>query len=84
MSSSVLATESEAEEFLSLLSDICSKQKAISAALDQLILLLQLPSEDVLRVLQGLLIPMDLTLQDNNTTLAHVLLMARSGQDQEG
>lgn len=80
MTSSVIATESEAEECLSLLSEICSKQKAISVALDQLVLLLQMPSEDALRVLQGLLIPLDLTLQDNNITLAHVLLLASTQQ----
>ena len=84
MTSSVIATESEADEFLNLLSAICSRQKEISVALDQLILLLQMPSEDVLRVLRGLLIPMDLALSDNNVTLAHALLMASTRNSEEG
>lgn len=58
MTSSILATESDTSRFLSALETICAQQKTICMQLDELTLLMQLPSESVLRVLQGLLIPM--------------------------
>jgi hypothetical protein len=56
--SSITATDSEAESFLLALEQICAQQKIISAQLDELILLMQMPSEDVLRILRELLIPL--------------------------
>jgi hypothetical protein len=58
MTSSIQATESDTSRFLSALETICEQQKTICIQLDELILLMQLPSESVLRVLQGLLMPM--------------------------
>ncbi len=72
--SSVIANDSEAEEFLSLLSEICSQQRKVSAALDELVLLLQMPSEDVLRVLRGLLIPLDQEMGNVNLAIAQRML----------
>lgn len=74
--SALIATDSEADEFLNLLSEICSKQKNVSALLDELVLLLQLPSEDVLRILRELLIPMDQEMNNLNLVLAEQLLPA--------
>nr|WP_017461395.1 hypothetical protein [Dyella ginsengisoli] len=72
--SSVIANDSEAEEFLNLLSAICSRQRKVSAALDELVLLLQMPSEDVLRVLRGLLIPLDQEMGQVNLAIAQRML----------
>jgi hypothetical protein len=72
--SSVIANDSEADEFLSLLSGICSQQRKVSAALDELVLLLQMPSEDVLRVLRGLLIPLDQEMGNVNLAIAQRML----------
>ena len=58
MTNSIQATESDTSRFLSVLETICAQQKTICMQLDELTLLMQLPSESVLRVLQGLLIPM--------------------------
>lgn len=58
MTSSIQATETDTTRFLSALETICAQQKIICMQLDELTLLMQLPSESVLRVLQGLLIPM--------------------------
>jgi hypothetical protein len=76
--SSVIANDSEAEEFLSLLSEICSKQRKVSALLDELVLLLQMPSEDVLRILRELLIPLDQEMDNVNLSIARQLLPASS------
>ncbi len=58
MTSSIQATEADTSRFLSALETICAQQKTICMQLDELTLLMRLPSESVLRVLQGLLIPM--------------------------
>lgn len=58
MSSSINASEADTTKFLKLLEAICEQQRIISEQLNELRLLMQLPSEDVLRVLEGLLIPM--------------------------
>ncbi len=58
MTSSIQAAESDTSRFLSVLETICTQQKIICMQLDELTLLMQLPSESVLRVLQELLIPM--------------------------
>ena len=78
--SAVIATDTEAEQFLSLLAQICAQQKTISAQLDELILLMQLPSEDVLRVLRELLIPMDQTMNSLNLALVTRFLSAAKGK----
>nr|WP_241685093.1 hypothetical protein [Xanthomonas euvesicatoria] len=41
-----------------MLENISQEQKTICALLDELILLMQMPSESVLKVLEGLLLPM--------------------------
>lgn len=56
--SSIQATESDTSSFLKLLETISAQQLTICRQLDELTLLMQMPSESVLRVLQGLLIPM--------------------------
>ena len=65
MTSSIQATEEDTTKFLSVLESISAEQKTICALLDELILLMQMPSESVLKVLEGLLIPMG----QNMTTL---------------
>lgn len=56
--SSIQATDSDTSRFLNALETISEQQATICAQLDELTLLMQLPSESVLRVLQGLLLPM--------------------------
>jgi hypothetical protein len=58
MTSSIQATDSDTSNFLHALENISEQQATICAQLDELLLLMQMPSESVLRVLQGLLIPM--------------------------
>ncbi|APO88905.1 hypothetical protein BJD11_01700 (plasmid) [Xanthomonas euvesicatoria] len=52
------ATDEDTTKFLSVLENISQEQKTICALLDELILLMQMPSESVLKVLEGLLLPM--------------------------
>ena len=59
MTSSIQATDDDTTKFLSVLEAISAQQKTICAQLDELILLMQMPSESVLKVLEGLLRPMD-------------------------
>ena len=56
--SSIQATEGDTSRFLRMLETISEQQATICAQLDELTLLMQMPSESVLRVLQGLLLPM--------------------------
>lgn len=58
MTSSIQATDSDTSRFLHALERISAQHATISAQLDELTLLMQMPSESVLRVLQALLIPM--------------------------
>ncbi|WVK06417.1 hypothetical protein AB8807_22290 (plasmid) [Xanthomonas campestris pv. olitorii] len=58
MTSSIQATDEDTTKFLSVLENISQEQKTICALLDELILLMQMPSESVLKVLEGLLLPM--------------------------
>ena len=58
MTSSIQATDVDTTKFLSVLENISQEQKTICALLDELILLMQMPSESVLKVLEGLLLPM--------------------------
>jgi len=69
VTSSIQATEEDTTKFLSALESISAEQKTICALLDELILLMQMPSESVLKVLEGLLIPMG----QNMTTLTTAL-----------
>ena len=56
--SSIQASEESTARFLSVLESISLEQKTICALFDELILLMQMPSESVLKLLEGLLIPM--------------------------
>jgi len=58
VTSSIQATDEDTTKFLSVLENISQEQKTICALLDELILLMQMPSESVLKVLEGLLLPM--------------------------
>ena len=57
--SAIQATESDTTEFLSLLERISGQQQNICKALDELLLMMEMPSTDVLKVLAGLLAPMN-------------------------
>lgn len=67
--SSIQATDSDTSHFLQVLETISAQHAAICKQLDELTLLMQMPSESVLRVLQGLLTPMG---QEMNTLAAQV------------
>ncbi|WDN17631.1 hypothetical protein LL930_24040 (plasmid) [Xanthomonas oryzae] len=69
MTSSIQATEEDTTRFLSVLENISQEQKTICALLDELILLMQLPSESVLKVLEGLLLPMGQNMVDLTSEL---------------
>ncbi len=56
--SSIQATDSDTTKFLELLVKISEQQKTICKLLDELMQLLDMPSEDVLKVLARLLAPM--------------------------
>ncbi len=58
MTSSIQATDSDTSRFLSTLEAISEQQEQICNQLDELILLMQMPSESVFRVLHKLLLPM--------------------------
>jgi hypothetical protein len=73
MTSSIRATDSDTSRFLSALETICAQQKTICMQLDELALLMRLPSESVLRVLQGLLIPMSQNMDKLTTELKNQL-----------
>jgi hypothetical protein len=73
MTSSIQATENDTSRLLSALETICAQQKTICMQLDELTLLMQLPSESVLRVLQGLLIPMGQNMDRLTTDLKNQL-----------
>jgi hypothetical protein len=62
--SSIQATEEETSTFLQLLESISEGQLTICAQLDELTLLMQMPSESTLDVLEGLLNPMQLHMRD--------------------
>jgi len=56
--SSIQATDSDTSRFLTALETISAQHATICKQLDELTLLMQMPSESVLRVLQSLLTPM--------------------------
>lgn len=55
---SIQATEIDTSRFLTALETISAQHATICKQLDELTLLMQMPSESVLRVLQSLLTPM--------------------------
>ncbi|KIZ49165.1 hypothetical protein UM91_18370 [Pseudomonas oryzihabitans] len=61
--SSIQATPEETTQFLSVLEKICRRQRTISEQLDELTLLMQMPSESTLTVLERLLLPMGVTMK---------------------
>jgi hypothetical protein len=69
VTSSIQATEEDTTKFLSVLENISQEQKTICALLDELILLMQMPSESVLKVLEGLLLPMGQNMVDLTSEL---------------
>ncbi|MFY2610774.1 hypothetical protein HMPREF3069_05305 [Achromobacter xylosoxidans] len=71
--SSILASEDDTTEFLSLLNSICEQQATICRQLDELVLLMQLPSESVLRVLEQVLRPINTNLRTVATVIASEL-----------
>lgn len=66
---SIQATEADTSRFLSMLAEISNQQKTICAQLDELLLLMQLPSESVLMVLGGLLKPMNTNMDELATAI---------------
>ena len=71
--SSIQATAEETTQFLSLLERISKEQLIICERLDELVLLMQMPSENVLEVLEGLLIPMGVDMSRLNTKFQETL-----------
>lgn len=69
MTNSIQASEEDTTRFLSKLEAISAQQLTICALLDELILLMQMPSESVLKVLEGLLLPMGQTMETLKTDL---------------
>lgn len=69
MTNSIQATEEDTTRFLNALEAISAEQLTICALLDELILLMQMPSESVLKVLEGLLIPMGQNMEELTTEL---------------
>lgn len=69
MTNSIQATEEDTTRFLNVLEAISAEQLTICALLDELILLMQMPSESVLKVLEGLLIPMGQNMEELTTKL---------------
>jgi hypothetical protein len=65
----IQATEEDTSKFLSVLVAISEQQAIICKQLDELRLLMQLPSESVLKVLEGLLIPMGQSMEGLTTAL---------------
>ncbi len=56
---SIQATESDTAKFLAVLEAISRQQQTICGQLDELLLLMQLPSESVLQVLHNVLAPLN-------------------------
>ncbi|MEB0222084.1 hypothetical protein, partial [Pseudomonas sp. AB12(2023)] len=71
--SSIQATEGETSTFLRQLESISHQQMIICGQLDELILLMQMPSESVLKVLEDLLQPMEQTMTDLSQTITQKL-----------
>lgn len=67
--SSIQASEEDTSTFLRLLESISQQQATICAQLDELMSLMETPSEPVLEVLQGLLDPMQKSMTDLTETL---------------
>lgn len=74
--SSIQATEADTTKLLEMLVGISSQQKSICKMLDDLLQLLDMPSEDVLKVLERLLAPIGRDM-DELTEKLKVELMRR-------
>lgn len=72
--SSIQATPEETTQFLSVLEKICRRQRTISEQLDELTLLMQMPSESTLTVLERLLMPLGVTMKALNGNLEDQLI----------
>ena len=73
MTSSIQATDSDTSKFLSALETICAQQTTICRQLDELLLLMQMPSESVLKVLNALILPMGRDMVQVSTELKTLL-----------
>ncbi|OKS58548.1 hypothetical protein BV367_00612 [Pseudomonas syringae pv. actinidiae] len=71
--SSIQATAEETTQFLSLLERISKEQQTICERLDELALQMQMPSESVLEVLEGLLVPMGVDMSRLNSKFLETL-----------
>ncbi|MNH32681.1 hypothetical protein D3C77_355810 [compost metagenome] len=71
--SSIQASAEETSTFLELLESISRQQATICAQLDELMTLMETPSESVLEVLEGLLVPMQASMTDLTETLTRQL-----------
>jgi len=65
----IQASEEDTSKFLNVLVAISEQQAIICKQLDELRLLMQLPSESVLKVLEGLLIPIGQSMEGLATEL---------------
>ncbi|PHN37188.1 hypothetical protein BKM25_23075 [Pseudomonas avellanae] len=72
--SSIQATPEETTQFLKLLERISKEQLTICEHLDELVLLMQMPSENVLEVLDALLIPMGVDISRIHTDFQATLM----------
>ncbi|NWC89951.1 hypothetical protein [Pseudomonas reactans] len=71
--SSIQASEEDTSTFLGLLESISLRQAIICAQLDELMSLMETPSESVLEVLEGLLTPMAESMTDLTEALTSQL-----------
>lgn len=60
---SIQANDDDTSKFLRVLENISHEQANICALLDELVILMRMPSEDVLRVLDYLLRPMNQSME---------------------
>lgn len=60
---SIQANDDDTSKFLRVLENISREQANICALLDELVILMRMPSEDVLRVLDYLLRPMNQSME---------------------
>lgn len=75
--SSIQASEDDTTRLIGWLTKICEQQKNICKLLDELMILLDMPSEDVLRVLQRLLTPMGRSMDELAAELKIELVRSR-------
>ncbi|MEZ1440426.1 hypothetical protein C1Y18_16455 [Pseudomonas sp. MPR-R5A] len=80
--SSIQATPEETTQFLSLLENISKEQQTVCERLDELMLQLKMPSENVLEVLELLLIPMGVDINRINTQFQSALTSLDPSQNE--